>query len=97
VPEIVCYKTSWLSFQIGKRLVQLKFISLVNLIMNREVVKELIQSELTEDHLNKELKRILSSKERSAMFLDYFELEKKLGGKGASMKTAELILKNKRA
>ena len=42
--EIVCYKTSWISYQIGKRLVNLKFISMVNLIMNKEVVTELVQN-----------------------------------------------------
>ena len=97
VPEIVCYKTSWVSFQIGKRLVRLEFISLVNLIMGRKVVTELIQSDFTESNLTKELTKILDSKVRSTMFLDYFDLEKKLGGKGASLKTAKQIVKNKRA
>lgn len=93
VPEIVCYKTSWISYQIGKRLVDLKFISLVNLIMNKEVVKELIQEDFNEKKLEIELHKILDKKIRQAMFLDYFELEKKLGGKGASKKVAELIIK----
>ena len=93
VPEIVCYKTSWISYQIGKRLVDLKFISLVNLIMNKEVVKELIQDDFNEKNLEKELHKILNLKNRQAIFLDYFELEKKLGGKGASKKVAELIIK----
>ncbi|SDW51701.1 lipid-A-disaccharide synthase [Lutibacter oricola] len=94
VPEIVCYKTSWLSYQIGKRLINLKFISLVNLIMDKEVVKELIQDDLTEESLTVELQKIIEGKDRDQMFLDYFDLEKKLGGKGASKKTVELILKN---
>mgnify|MGYP000453726095 CR=1 FL=1 len=93
VPEIVCYKTSWISYQIGKRLVDLKFISLVNLIMNKEVVKELIQDDFNEKNLEIELQKILDKNKRLAMFLDYFELEKKLGGKGASKKVAELIIK----
>ena len=93
VPEIVCYKTSWLSYQIGKRLVDLKYISLVNLIMDKEVVKELIQHEFNKENLEKELYNILEGKKRDELFLNYFELEKKLGGKGASKKVAELIVK----
>ena len=93
VPEIVCYKTSWLSYQIGKRLVDLKFISLVNLIMDKEVVKELIQNEFNVKNLEQELLKILNDSQRTTMFLNYFDLEKKLGGKGASKKVAELIVK----
>ena len=93
IPEIVCYKTSWISYQIGKRLVDLKFISLVNLIMDKEVVKELIQNEFNEENLENELHKILEGKKRDELFLNYFELEKKLGGKGASKKVAELIVK----
>ena len=93
VPEIVCYKTSWLSYQIGKRLIDLKFISLVNLIMNREVVKELIQDDLTEESLTVELHKIIEGKHRDQMLLNYVDLEKQLGGVGASKKTAELIVK----
>lgn len=92
VPEIVCYKTSWLSYQIGKRLIDLKFISLVNLIMDKEVVKELIQDDLTEASLSAELQKIIEGKHRDQMLLNYADLVKKLGGKGASEKTAALIL-----
>ena len=93
VPEIVCYKTSWVSYQIGKRLVNLKYISLVNLIMDKEVVKELIQDEFNEQNLEEELHKILEGKQRDLMFENYFDLERKLGGKGASKKVAELIVK----
>ncbi len=93
VPEIVCYKTSWISYQIGKRLVDLKFISLVNIIMEKEVVKELIQNDFNERNLEKELHKILDDYQRAVMFMDYYELELKLGGRGASNKVAELILK----
>ncbi len=94
VPEIVCYKTSWISYQIGKRLINLKFISLVNLIMNKEVVKELIQNDFNEKSLEAELHKILDEENRTKMFLNYFDLEKKLGGKGASLKTAKMIFKS---
>jgi len=92
VPEIVCYKTSWISYQIGKRLINLKYISLVNLILDKEVVKELIQSDFNEITLEKELNKILKQKRRKELFLNYFELEKKLGGIGASEKVANLIV-----
>ncbi|MBG7628972.1 MAG: lipid-A-disaccharide synthase [Bacteroidetes bacterium] len=92
VPEIVCYKTSWISYQIGKRLVDLKYISLVNLILDKEVVKELIQSDFNEITLEKELHKILEGKKREELFLNYYQLEKKLGGIGASEKVAELIV-----
>tara|TARA_R110001583_G_scaffold163880_2_gene316358 strand:+ start:18951 stop:20057 length:1107 start_codon:yes stop_codon:yes gene_type:complete len=92
IPEIVCYKTSWISYQIGKLLVNLKYISLVNLIMDKEVVKELIQNDFNEKSLEQELHKILDDKQRAIMFSNYFDLEKKLGGKGASKKVAELIV-----
>jgi lipid-A-disaccharide synthase len=92
VPQVVCYKGSWLSYQIGKRLVKhIKYISLVNLIMDKEVVTELIQNECNTNRLNKELQKILDDYERSKFFISYYELEKKLGGKGASEKVANLI------
>lgn len=91
VPQVVCYKGSWLSYQIGKRLVKLDYISLVNLIMNKEVVKELIQNELNSTKLKGELGKILDPYERTKFFINYYELEKKLGGKGASEKVANSI------
>ncbi|MGY0391711.1 lipid-A-disaccharide synthase [Bizionia sp. KMM 8389] len=95
VPEVVCYKGSWLSYQIGKRLIKhINFISLVNLIMDREVVTELIQSDFTTKRLKLELDKILESEKRAKLFSEYYELEQKLGGKGASAKTAKLIYKS---
>lgn len=94
IPQVVCYKGSWISYQIAKRIITLKFISLVNLIMDREVVKELIQDDFTINNLQRELAKILDKKNREKMFLDYYELEQKLGGKGASEKTAKLIISN---
>ena len=92
VPQVVCYKGSWISYQIGKRLVKhIKYISLVNLIMDKEVVSELIQNELNPKRLKKELSIILDEYERTKFFMNYYELEKKLGGTGASEKVARLI------
>ncbi|WP_299105185.1 lipid-A-disaccharide synthase [uncultured Winogradskyella sp.] len=91
VPQVVCYKASSISYQIAKRIITLKYISLVNLIMDREVVTELIQGDLNKKRLKKELTAILDTDKREQLFLDYYELEKKLGGRGASENTAKLI------
>ncbi|WP_040281462.1 lipid-A-disaccharide synthase [Psychroserpens damuponensis] len=91
VPQVVCYKANPLSYQIAKRIITLKYISLVNLIMDREVVTELIQGDLNTKRLKTELTKILDDDNRVAFFIDYYDLEKKLGGKGASEKTAKLI------
>lgn len=95
VPQVVCYKGSNISYQIAKRIVNLDYISLVNLIMNKEVVKELIQSEFKEANLKLELKKILTDEYRTQMFNNYYELEQKLGDTGASETTATLILNSK--
>ena len=92
VPQVVCYKGSWLSYQIAKRIITLKYISLVNLIMDKEVVTELIQNDFNKQKLEQELQSILTGQKREELFADYFDLENKLGGKGASSKTAELII-----
>ena len=85
VPQVVCYKTSPVSYFIAKRLIKVPFISLVNLIMDREVVKELIQDDMNTLNLKAELERIISnSSERSQMFLDYDELRAVLGDEEVS-------------
>ena len=91
VPQVVCYKGSNISYQIAKRIITLKYISLVNLIMDKEVVTELIQNDFNKRRLKQELELILDSDNREKLFLEYYDLEKKLGGKGASEKTAKLI------
>ncbi|MBT8268929.1 MAG: lipid-A-disaccharide synthase [Flavobacteriaceae bacterium] len=92
VPEVVCYKGSWLSYQIGKRLVKnIEYISLVNLIMDKPVVTELIQNEMNPVRLKQEVGLLLDEFERTRFFMNYYELEKILGGRGASEKVAELI------
>lgn len=92
VPEVVCYKSSRISYEIGKRLVKnIKYISLVNLIMDREVVKELIQHELNTENLVSELQKILGQN-RERILHDYAELRRKLGGAGASENAAEIII-----
>jgi lipid-A-disaccharide synthase len=92
VPEVVCYKGSWASYQIAKRIITLKYISLVNLIMDEEVVTELIQDDCTTKRIKEELKKILESNHRKQLLEQYNVLEAKLGGIGASKKTAKLIV-----
>jgi lipid-A-disaccharide synthase len=92
IPEVVCYKGSWASYQIAKRIITLKYISLVNLIMDEEVVTELIQDKLNPKNLKKELSKLLDDKYRADLLQKYDELETKLGGIGASEKTAKLII-----
>ncbi|MFD0931640.1 lipid-A-disaccharide synthase [Psychroflexus salinarum] len=92
VPEVVCYKGNLISYLIAKQIVKLDYISLVNLIMDREVVKELIQNEFTSKKLKIELDKILDSSKRKTLLSDYKDLKTKLGGVGASRRTAELIV-----
>jgi lipid-A-disaccharide synthase len=94
VPEVVCYKGSAISYQIARRLIKVPYISLVNLIMNREVVKELIQHECNADSIAEEMRRVLPGGQgREKMLNDYNQLIETLGGSGASAKTANLMLK----
>jgi lipid-A-disaccharide synthase len=92
VPEVVCYKGGAISFAIAKKLVKVNYISLVNLIMDKEIVKELIQSELNEANLKAELDKLLVGNSRKQMMSNYEELKQRLGGAGASRKTAELMI-----
>ena len=94
VPEVVCYKGSSISYQIAKRIITLKYISLVNLIMDEEVVTELIQGDCNTKRIREELKKILDTKYRQNLLEKYEVLEAKLGGIGASEKTARLIVES---
>ncbi len=93
VPEVVCYKGSFISYEIAKRLIKVEYISLVNLIMDREIVKELIQNKLTLKSLSKELASLLHDNHRRTQLLnEYKKLRQVLGGPGASKRTAEIIV-----
>lgn len=92
VPQVVCYKGNAISVQIAKRLIKIKYISLVNLIADKPLVKELIQKELTVNNLEKELNLILDKNNRETILLEYKLLKEKLGGEGASMRVVELIV-----
>lgn len=91
IPEVVCYKGSNVSYQIAKRIIDVKYISLVNLIMDEEVVKELIQDELNASNLKVELLNILNSEKREILLMKYELLREKLGGIGASALAAKIV------
>lgn len=89
VPEVVCYKSSNISYQIGKRLIKVKYISLVNLIMDKPIVKELIQDQLTPQNLQLELNDLLNNTDRKARLQeDYRQLRLKLEDSGAASANA---------
>ncbi len=92
VPQVVCYKAGNITYQIGRHIVKVKFFSLVNIIMNREVVKELLQTDLY-NRIAAELEKLLHNESyRSKMLDDYKELKSICGGSGASRRVAQMIL-----
>ncbi|MDP4680434.1 MAG: lipid-A-disaccharide synthase [Cyclobacteriaceae bacterium] len=92
IPQVVCYRMSAITYAIAKRIVKVKFISLVNLIMDLEVVKELIQEELNTENLVLQLNRIIDdSDERSKMLSEYKLMRDLLGYENVSDKTAKLM------
>lgn len=94
LPQVICYKGGAVSYAIAKAVVgdRIKYIGLPNLIMNRPISKELIQGELTEANLKKELDAILQGPAREQMLADDRELQQLLGNSGASKKVAQLIM-----
>ncbi len=93
IPQVVIYKTSAISYYIGRALIQVGYISLVNLITNKPVVKELIQHDFNEDMLNQELNKILFNEDyRASMIKDYNQLYQTLDIGSASDNTANLIV-----
>jgi lipid-A-disaccharide synthase len=92
LPQVVCYKSGGVTFAIAKRLVNVKYISLINLIMDKPVVKELIQTDMNAKAITDELKRIVSDADyRITMINDYEAAYQHLGGLGASQRLAEAI------
>ncbi len=93
VPEVICYKGSTVSYHIAKKLIKIKYICLVNLIMNKEVVKELIQNELTVENLKLELNLLLTNTQKQQQLqTDYASLKALLSQGGhASANAAKSI------
>jgi lipid-A-disaccharide synthase len=94
IPEVVCYKGSWISYFIARSLIKINYISLVNLIMDEQIVKELIQGECNPFKIREELDFLLNDKNyRQAMLSNFEIMREKLGGQGASKKVAHSLLK----
>ena len=94
VPQVVMYKANPISYFIAKNVIKLDYISLVNLIMDKEVVKELIQGECNSKRVAEELQKILQDSDREKIFKNYRELQEKLADGNASKNVAENIKKN---
>lgn len=92
LPQVVCYRGSNISFRIAKKLVKIRHISLVNLISDKTVVKELIQNDLNPQNLFSELNHLLDSEYRQRIRENYLQLKEKLDRNGASEKAAHLIV-----
>ncbi|MBD2754987.1 lipid-A-disaccharide synthase [Spirosoma validum] len=94
IPQVVCYKTTGVTYAIAKHLIAVPFISLVNLIADREVVKELIQNEFTPEHVTAELKAILpGGSQRDNQLVGYADVQKKMGEPGASERAGQQMVK----
>ncbi|MCF8399201.1 MAG: lipid-A-disaccharide synthase [Bacteroidales bacterium] len=95
IPEVVCYKGNPISYQIARRIVDVKYISLVNLIADKPLLTELIQNRLNVRNLKNELKTLLFDNEkRQYLKSEYKMLKEKLGGEGASANAARIITEN---
>ena len=92
VPQVVCYKGSPISYQIAKRVINVKYISLVNLIVDHEIVKELIQNEFNHENLKTELGKLLDAQTVQPVLDGYLLLKEELGNSGASKKAARKMI-----
>ncbi|WP_395768959.1 lipid-A-disaccharide synthase [Aquirufa sp.] len=94
VPQVVVYKTDWLFYSLAKLLVKIKFISLVNIILDKLAIPELIQVQFTSQHIQLHLQNILAkdAEARLEQLNDYEKLLQVIGPSGASQKTAELLV-----
>ncbi len=91
VPQVVCYKPGWATFHLIRFISTLQYICMVNLILDKKVVEELIETRLNEKNIVAEVNRLLDDEQRSQMLSAYDELEQKLGGEGASERVAHLM------
>ena len=93
VPQVVCYRTSWLSYAIARRLIAVPYISLVNLIVDRPLITELIQNDLTAGRTSDELRAILpGGSRRSNVLAGYVDLQQRMGSAGASERTGAAMV-----
>lgn len=94
VPQVVCYKPGFVTYHLLKRIISIKYICMVNLILDRLVVQELVEGDLNEPRMVQEVKALLETKNRQRILADYEELETKLGGVGASERVATLMIED---
>ncbi len=92
VPEVVSFRGTRFNYWIAKRLIKVPWISLVNLIMGQEVVRELIQEQHTPEQIRSEVLRLMEESHREKIIELYRKLEEKLGAGGAAEKTAKIII-----
>lgn len=92
IPQIVCYKTNEITYRLVKSLVDVKYISLVNLIMDKMIVKELIQKDFNSAQLKEELHKLLEEKTRNNLLKEYSKMIDKLGNNNVSEKVAEAVV-----
>ncbi len=93
VPQVVCYKSGRVSYEIAKRLIRVPYISLVNLIAEKKIVKELIQNELTVKNLVEEVEKTLPNHSKRKLILEgYQDLHSRMGEAGASDHAAKLMV-----
>ncbi len=91
VPQVVCYRGNWINYRIFKSLIKVKYISLVNLIMDKKIVEELLQADLNKENLIREINHLLKADKRKQLKQEYALLREMLGNQGASERTAKLI------
>jgi len=92
VPQVVCYKTGRFNFAIAKMVIKVKFISLVNLVAGKEIVKELIQNDLNARGLQHELEKVMLGQGREDQLKNYSELIELVGGAGASERVGRMVV-----
>lgn len=92
VPQVVCYRVAALTYAIGKRVIMVPYISLVNLILNKPAVPELIQADFTAEKIAKQLQGLVEGPERQAQLDDYILLASEIGGPGASARVGEAVV-----
>jgi lipid-A-disaccharide synthase len=93
VPQVVCYKGNPISYAIARQIVDIPYISLVNLIAGAPVVEELIQGQCTPAQLQASMQPLLAGEARTSMLSAYHRLKELLGGSGASHRAAQEIVK----
>lgn len=92
VPQVVCYRVAALTYAIGRRVIKVPYISLVNLILNKPAVPELVQADFTAEKIGKQLEGLVDGPQRQLQLDDYTLLSSMVGGPGASARVAEAVV-----